>query len=125
MDTLQPPEDKAVTTLYLGGLEAGVTDKEVRDQFYVHGEIRSIRMVPRQCCAFVTFATREGAEEAASKTHRILTIRGKKVNVMWGRPQQRAANPLMAVAASGSAAGSATAPADAPTGNVYRPYYPS
>jgi pre-mRNA-splicing factor RBM22/SLT11 len=86
--TLLPPEDKAITTLYLGGLEPSVTDKDVRDKFYVHGEIRSIRMVKKQCCAFVTFVQREDAEAAASKLHRILELKGKKVHVMWGKPQQ-------------------------------------
>merc|ERR1719271_1885193 len=30
-EKMQPPEDKSITTLYLGGLETGVTDKEIRD----------------------------------------------------------------------------------------------
>eukprot|EP00747_Dinoflagellata_sp_TGD_P163902 gnl/TRDRNA2_/TRDRNA2_183112_c0_seq1.p1 gnl/TRDRNA2_/TRDRNA2_183112_c0~~gnl/TRDRNA2_/TRDRNA2_183112_c0_seq1.p1 ORF type:complete len:387 (+),score=86.39 gnl/TRDRNA2_/TRDRNA2_183112_c0_seq1:27-1163(+) len=133
--TLMPPEDKSITTLYLGGLEAGVTEKDVRDQFYVFGEIRSIKIVPKQSCSFVTFVKREVAEEAASKTHRILEIKGKKVNVMWGRPQQTKQSQASAAMAAGSAGGGATA-ADAPPGlppnmmnehggSVYKPYYPS
>merc|ERR1719408_242064 len=86
--TLLPPEDKLITTLYLGGLEVGTKEKDIRDQFYVFGELRSIKMVPKQSCAFVTFVSREAAEEAASKLYRLLQIKGKKVNVMWGRPQQ-------------------------------------
>merc|ERR1712139_616349 len=105
MGTLLPPEDKAITTLYLGGLEVGTKEKDIRDQMYVFGEIRSIKMVPKQSCAFVTFVEREVAEEAASKLYRLLQIKGKKVNVMWGRPQQTQqgqASDAMAGAASSS-----------------------
>lgn len=120
-EKMQPPEDKSITTIYLGGLEPGVTDKEIRDQFYVHGEVQSIRMVPRQCCAFVTFARRESAEDAAEKLHRILTLRGKRVNLMWGRPQKK---PAALDASTGVAASSSGGPT-VPMGSTYRPYYPS
>merc|ERR1719436_531269 len=86
--TLKPPEDKSITTMYIGGLVPGVTDKDIRDKFYVFGEIRSIKVVPKQSCAFVTFVKREDAEEAASKMYRNLEFKGKRANMMWGRPQQ-------------------------------------
>jgi len=122
--TLLPPEDKSITTIYVGGLEAGTKEKDVRDQFYVFGEIRSIKMVPKQSCCFVTFKVREVAEEAAAKLYRILQIKNKKVNIMWGKPQKT----VQAAAAEAAEAGSAepgmpAAPVSA--GDVYRPYYPS
>merc|ERR1719203_2234540 len=103
--TLRPPEDRAITTLYIGGLQPGTKEREVRDKFYVHGEIRSIRMVPRQSCAFVTFVNRENAEEAATKLYRILEIGGKKANLMWGRPQASGG----ATAGEGAASSSSSA----------------
>jgi len=115
--TLQPPEDRAVTTLYLGGLLPGIKERDVRDKFYVFGEIRSIRMVPRQCCAFVTFVKRDEAEEAASKLYRVLEINGKRVNLTWGRPQ---ANQAQVAGGEASSSSSATGPT-----STYRPYYPS
>lgn len=130
--TMMPPEDKSITTLYVGGLETGVKEKDLRDKFYVYGEIRSIRVVPKQSCAFVTFVARESAEDAAAKTYRILQINGKKVNVMWGRPQasaQKEASEAMASASSGAAPSGA--PPGMPPGmgaggvNSYKPYYPS
>jgi pre-mRNA-splicing factor RBM22/SLT11 len=127
--TLMPPEDKAITTLYLGGLEAGVKEKDVKDQFYVFGEIRSIKMVPKQSCAFVTFVERESAEAAAAKLHKILQIKGKKVNVMWGRPQQNkeSASGAASSSAPGSSGGEPGMPPPGATtaASVYRPYYPS
>lgn len=120
--TLQPPEDRAITTLYIGGLPAGTKERNVRDQFYVFGEIRSIRMVPKQSCAFVTFVQRESAEAAALKLYRILQIGDKKVNLMWGRP-----NTSTAMQTGGSTDGASTieSAAAASSGSVSRPYYPS
>eukprot|EP00443_Scrippsiella_acuminata_P048597 CAMPEP_0115184702 /NCGR_PEP_ID=MMETSP0270-20121206/9097_1 /TAXON_ID=71861 /ORGANISM="Scrippsiella trochoidea, Strain CCMP3099" /LENGTH=365 /DNA_ID=CAMNT_0002597793 /DNA_START=78 /DNA_END=1175 /DNA_ORIENTATION=- len=121
---LRPPEDRAITTLYLGGLEPGVKERDVRDKFYVFGEIRSIRMVPRQCCAFVTFVKREHAEEAASKLYRVLEINSKLVNLMWGRPQTTLQMQAAGAAAS-SSSGTTSALGTPGSSSTYRPYYPS
>jgi len=130
--TLMPPEDKSVTTLYLGGLEPSVTEKDVRDKFYVHGEIRSIRMVKKQCCAFVTFVKREDTEAAAAKLHRILELKDKKVHVMWGRPQQTAAKQASEIMAADTSSAPPGMPGGMPgfpampgTAGSYKPYYPS
>merc|ERR1712084_70497 len=93
--------------------------------FYVFGELRSIRMVPKQCCAFVTFVSREAAEEAVSKLYRLLQIKGKKVNVMWGRPQQTQQAQSSAALAGDTSAAAPAGMAPANSGSVYRPYYPS
>jgi len=123
--TLLPPEDKSITTLYLGGLEPSVREKDVRDKFYVFGEVSSIRVVQRQCCAFVTFAKREVAEQAAAQLHRILDIKGKRVHLMWGRPQTTKQSEASA-AAAGSLAGAGMPSAGAAgSADIYRPYYPS
>ncbi|CAE8589755.1 unnamed protein product [Polarella glacialis] len=117
--TLMPPEDKSVTMLYLGGLPPGAKEKDIRNQFYVFGEIRSIRMAPKQSCAFVTFVKREVAEEAASKLNRILKINDKNINVTWGRPQVTKQDE------ASSAMGGSSSTGEVPTGNTYKPYYPS
>lgn len=133
--TLLPPEDQSVTTLYVGGLEPNTKEKDVRNQFYVFGEIRSIKMVPKQCCSFITFAKREDAESAASNLHRVLEINGKRVKLMWGRPQQTAqsASSQNMAAASSAPPGMppmgmppmGVMPGGAPGSSTYRPYYPS
>jgi pre-mRNA-splicing factor RBM22/SLT11 len=123
--TLKPPEDKSITTMYIGGLESGVTDRDVRDKFYVFGEIRSIKVVPKQSCAFVTFVKREDAEEAATKLYRNLELKGKRANVMWGRPQQTAQQAASAAIVAGGAPPAEGAPGAASSSSTYRPYYPS
>lgn len=87
MPSLEPPEDESIRTLYVGGLDARVSEQDLRDNFYAHGEIESIRMVLQRACAFVTYTTREGAEKAAEELSNKLVIRGLRLKLMWGRPQ--------------------------------------
>ena len=47
-----------------------------RDHFYQFGEISSIHVVPKQKCAFVTFATRQAAEKAADGSFNKVIIKG-------------------------------------------------
>lgn len=71
---LDPPEDKTITTLYVGNIGEKILEKDLRDHFYQYGEIRSITVVSRQQCAFVTFTTRAAAELAAEGTFNKLII---------------------------------------------------
>ncbi|XP_073267567.1 LOW QUALITY PROTEIN: zinc finger CCCH domain-containing protein 49-like [Populus alba] len=87
MPSLEPPEDESIKTLYVGGLDARISEQDLRDQFYAHGEIESIKMVPQRAIAFVTYTTREGAEKAAAELSNRLVIKGLRLKLMWGRPQ--------------------------------------
>ncbi|OIW01632.1 hypothetical protein TanjilG_14631 [Lupinus angustifolius] len=87
MPSLEAPEDESIKTLYVGGLDARVTEQDLRDNFYAHGEIESIKLVLQRACAFVTYTTREGAEKAAEELSNKLVIKGLRLKLMWGRPQ--------------------------------------
>jgi pre-mRNA-splicing factor RBM22/SLT11 len=87
MPSLTPPDDESIRTLYIGGLDSRVTEQDLRDQFYAHGEIETIRMVLQRACAFVTYTTREGAEKAAEELANKLVIKGVRLKLMWGKPQ--------------------------------------
>ncbi|XP_071446611.1 pre-mRNA-splicing factor RBM22 [Hetaerina americana] len=89
MPKLDPPEDKSITTLYIGNLGDKVTEKELRDHFYQYGEIRSLTLVPRQQCAFVQFTLRSSAEAAAERTFNKLILSGRRLTIKWGRAQAR------------------------------------
>ncbi|KAL0454474.1 UNVERIFIED_CONTAM: Zinc finger CCCH domain-containing protein 40 [Sesamum latifolium] len=65
-------EDESIRSLYVGG----VTEQELRDNFYAHGEIESVKTVLQRACAFVTYTTRESAEKAAEELANKLVIRG-------------------------------------------------
>ncbi|KAM1064788.1 hypothetical protein ACFX15_019866 [Malus domestica] len=87
MPTLEPPEDESIRTLYVGGIDARISEQDLRDHFYAHGEIESIRMVLQKACAFVTYTTREGAEKAAEELYSKLVVKGLRLKLLWGRPQ--------------------------------------
>ena len=73
--------------MYIGGLTAEITEEDLRDKFYLFGEIKGIRMVQKSLCAFVTFTSRAAAEKAVEVTHHALNIKGKNLKVAWGKPQ--------------------------------------
>ncbi|XP_044252732.1 pre-mRNA-splicing factor RBM22 [Tribolium madens] len=89
MPALPPPEDKTITTLYIGNLGT-LTEQDIRDHFYQYGEIRSVSLVPKQQCAFVQYTTRAAAETAAEKTFNKLILGGRRLTIKWGRSQGRA-----------------------------------
>ncbi|GFZ01656.1 CCCH-type zinc fingerfamily protein with RNA-binding domain-containing protein [Actinidia rufa] len=68
-------------------LNKAVTEQDLRDYFYAHGEIEAVRMVLQRACAFVTYTTREGAEKAAEELSNKLVVKGLRLKLMWGRPQ--------------------------------------
>ncbi|KAI8797280.1 pre-mRNA-splicing factor RBM22 [Biomphalaria glabrata] len=83
---LEAPEDRTVTTLYVGNLGDKVGEKDLRDYFYQFGEIRSINLSKQQC-AFVQFTSRTAAEAAAEKAFNKLILNGRRLNIKWGRSQ--------------------------------------
>uniref|UniRef100_A0A8C7P3W0 Pre-mRNA-splicing factor RBM22 n=1 Tax=Oncorhynchus mykiss TaxID=8022 RepID=A0A8C7P3W0_ONCMY len=83
MPRLDTPEDKTITTLYVGGMGDTISDAELRNHFYQFGEIRTTTIVQRQQCAFIQFATRQAAELAAEKSFNKLIINGRRLTVKW------------------------------------------
>eukprot|EP00656_Telonema_subtile_P048725 TRINITY_DN5883_c0_g1_i2.p1 TRINITY_DN5883_c0_g1~~TRINITY_DN5883_c0_g1_i2.p1 ORF type:complete len:367 (-),score=92.05 TRINITY_DN5883_c0_g1_i2:214-1314(-) len=86
---LEPPTDTTITTLYVGGVTPEISEVDLKDQFYAYGEIKSIRMAPKANCGFVTYTTREAAEEAVAKLANRLVVKGVRLKLMWGKPQVR------------------------------------
>lgn len=89
MPTLEVPKDTSVLTLYVGGLEADITEQDLRNHFYQFGEIANVSMAPRGSYAFVTFTSRRAAEQAAERSYNQLIIKGRKLKVQWGRSQSQ------------------------------------
>uniref|UniRef100_A0A336L330 Pre-mRNA-splicing factor RBM22 n=1 Tax=Culicoides sonorensis TaxID=179676 RepID=A0A336L330_CULSO len=90
---LNAPEDKTITTLYVGNLGDHITEVDIRDNFYQFGEIRTVSLVPRQQCAFVQFTKRASAELAAEKTFNKLVMGGKKLSIKWAHSQAKQGPP--------------------------------
>ena len=72
----------------MGNVPPGVTEDDIRDVFYMHGELRSVRKVESRGCAFVTYTTREGAEKAMAALGTACVIKGQACRALWGKPQQ-------------------------------------
>ncbi|CAA7048111.1 unnamed protein product [Microthlaspi erraticum] len=87
MGSLEPPEDESIKTLYIGGLNSIIVEQDIRDQFYAYGEIESIRILAEKTCAFVTYTSRQGAEEAMQQLSNRLVINGRRLILKWGRPR--------------------------------------
>lgn len=88
MKVLETPDDKSIMHLYIGGVEEPFcSEQDLRDYFYQFGELRQVRIIPRQNAAFVHFSSREATERAAAASFNKLAINGRPLKVLWGRAQ--------------------------------------
>ena len=87
MPKLAPPTDQSITTIYVGGIDANIKEQDLKDNFYQYGEIRNINMVLKSGCAFINFATRDGAEKAIQGAFNKLIIKGRRMKILWGKGQ--------------------------------------
>ena len=82
-----PPADPNITSLFVTGVEDDLPEHAIRSFFNPFGTIRSLVCSHRAHCAFVNFATREGAERAAEACQGKATIQGCPLRVQWGKPK--------------------------------------
>ncbi|RKP35224.1 hypothetical protein BJ085DRAFT_29421 [Dimargaris cristalligena] len=75
--SLQPPADPTVTTLFLVGVTPDISQADLRQHFYVFGEIDSVVLSHAKKCAFVNFSFGR------------LTIKDALLKVAWGRPRKQ------------------------------------
>lgn len=100
---LEPPEDTSITTLWIGGLDERVDEEALKDHFYAHGELKSIRLVRQRNCAFVTYTQRAAAEAAAKAFGGgSLIVKGLRLKLMWGKPQAQQQRPANVAGMPGS-----------------------
>lgn len=84
-----PPSDKNITTLFIGGINAE-TDKDVLEsQFSSYGKLHenSTKMIVAKQCAFVSFIDRSAAEKAFSTLYERLYYNGtkQKLKLLWAK----------------------------------------
>ncbi|KAI1932202.1 Pre-mRNA-splicing factor slt11 [Ophidiomyces ophidiicola] len=82
-----PPADQKITSLFLTGVEDDLPEHAIRTFFTPFGTIRSLICSHRSHCAFVNYATREGAEAAAAHCQGKAVIQGCPLRVQWGKPR--------------------------------------
>lgn len=82
-----PPRDRNITSLFVTGVEDDLPEHAVRTFFTPFGTLRSVICSHRAHCAFINYATREGAEAAAEYCQGKAIIQGCPLRVQWGRPR--------------------------------------
>ncbi|KAI4283971.1 MAG: hypothetical protein L6R38_001764 [Xanthoria sp. 2 TBL-2021] len=82
-----PPRDRNITSLFVTGVEDDLPEHTVRTFFTPFGTLRSVICSHRAHCAFINYATREGAEAAAEHCQGKAVIQGCPLRVQWGRPR--------------------------------------
>ena len=82
-----PPRDPNITSLFVTGVEDDLPEHALRTFFTPFGVIRSIICSHRSHCAFINYATREGAEAAANHCQGKAVILGCPLRVQWGKPR--------------------------------------
>ena len=86
-EDILPPQDPNVTSLFVTGVEDDLPEHAIRTFFTPFGQIRSLICSHRSHCAFVNYATREGAEAAAEHCQGRAVIKGCPLRVKWGKPK--------------------------------------
>ena len=82
-----PPADTNITSLFVTGVEDDLPEHAIRTFFAPFGTIRSLICSHRAHCAFINYATREGAETAAEHCQGRAVIQGCPLRVRWGKPK--------------------------------------
>ncbi|GAB2291382.1 Polyadenylate-binding protein rbp47c' [Dionaea muscipula] len=76
--------DSTNTTIFVGALDPGVTDEDLRQPFSQFGDIISVKIIRDKGCGFVQFANRDNAVEALQKLNGKV-IGSQNVRLSWGR----------------------------------------
>lgn len=82
-----PPDDRSITSLFITGVEDDLPEHKIREFFTPFGKLRSLVCSHMSHCAFINYATREGAEAAAEALQGKAVIAGCPLRVQWGRPR--------------------------------------
>ena len=82
-----PPRDTNITSLFITGVEDDLPEHAMRTFFTPFGTLRSVVCSHRAHCAFINYATRQGAEAAAEACQGKAVIQGCPLRVQWGRPR--------------------------------------
>ncbi|KAL3474252.1 hypothetical protein BJX99DRAFT_181927 [Aspergillus californicus] len=86
-EDILPPADPNVMSLFVTGVEDDLPEHALRAFFTQFGQLRSLICSHRAHCAFVNYATRGSAEEAAQKCQGKAIIQGCPLRIKWGKPK--------------------------------------
>lgn len=82
---LEAPADQSITTLWLGNIEADISEEDVTGAVYGFGHVASLHMVRGKKCCFLEYADRQSAEHAAGQMYGLLKVKGYPISVKWAK----------------------------------------
>ncbi|GMH19456.1 hypothetical protein Nepgr_021297 [Nepenthes gracilis] len=88
----QSDSDPNNTTIFVGNLDANVTDDHLRQVFSPYGELVHVKIPVGKRCGFVQFANRSCAEEALRMLNGA-QLGGQNIRLSWGRSPSNKQDP--------------------------------
>ena len=82
-----PPENKNITTLFVGGVDETLKENDISEFFKKYGKVKGIRIRLKSQWAFVWFDERESAELAMDHLFNKLFIKEKQLKLLWAKDQ--------------------------------------
>ncbi|KAL1206492.1 Polyadenylate-binding protein RBP45A [Cardamine amara subsp. amara] len=80
------------TTIFVGALDASVSDDELKSVFGQFGELVHVKIPPGKRCGFVQYANRASAEHALSMLNGS-QLGGQNIRLSWGRSPNKQSQP--------------------------------
>ncbi|ESQ42967.1 hypothetical protein EUTSA_v10013710mg [Eutrema salsugineum] len=80
------------TTIFVGALDASVTDDELKSVFGRFGELIHVKIPPGKRCGFVQYSNRASAEHALSMLNGT-QLGGQSIRLSWGRSPNKQSQP--------------------------------
>jgi RNA recognition motif-containing protein len=80
------PTDPNNTTVFIGGVDATITQDALYSYFSPFGDIQAVKIPQGRGCAFVEFTTHESAERVLESLKDSCVIGSCHVRLAWGRP---------------------------------------
>ena len=87
-DRTKAPEDRSITTLFVGGVGDDVSEDDLGTALGGAGELKSVKKLSERKCAFATFRHRQGAEEAMRLHGGGLRVHDHTLTLLWGKPKR-------------------------------------
>lgn len=82
-----PPENKNITTLFIGGVDETLPESDIVEFFKKYGKVKGIRIRLKSNWAFIWFAERSSAEIAIDHLYDKLFINEKQLKLLWAKDQ--------------------------------------
>jgi pre-mRNA-splicing factor RBM22/SLT11 len=82
------PHDRSITTLCIADVDtSAITEDSLRNHFSQFGTLSRVKVLDEKKMAFVQYADRSSAENAAAQAIGVTEIGGHSVRVGWARPK--------------------------------------